>query len=658
MNINRRTFLQAATAAGTATFCLRAEMTDDNDSRGGTSNAASLTAVLTWDYPTKPGKNQYDEMLLPYASVNLLVSLNENLQDPIVNVRLPEDETAYRLVVVPNTTYYWAIIPIDEGGEHPEAAVRDHFSTSMPNIEDVLDDRIRYKNPRRGAHWAARKSRGIVEFAECEPLSPWYSRKSYLGGPPPTFEQIKDRLPVPVLESTKPLVDLYWYCWRTLLGVWSFAPTAEDHQAVANILGYQNWGAWGTSMVFDSAFMLHFARYGHSTCPFIEWMDNCYARQHENGFICRETDSNNREVYFVFPVNPPLFSWVEWEYYQLSNDVERLRRVLVPIVKQYEWWMKYQRRSNGLYWIDGLNEADDSPRNDLMHYAVSANSYQALAALYAGRIARRVGRDDLAKFFEAEHAALGRLVNERFWDADHSIYNDLTHDGRFITELQPRVYCKHCHMFWPLIAEIANEKGVEGIVQELTDPNSFYRPSGVPSLSADSKGYRKDGQYWKGAVWPPVQCMVQEGLRAYGRWKLASDLAEKYLTAVLQAYESEHTIKENLAPDSPTGYGAKEFVGWGGIGPVSDLIEYVLGFHASAPDNLIEWRINRRERHGIEKLNVGGVCVDLVCEERRSGQDPCHLTCQSTGDIALKVFLSERTSLHHLSKGRSEFIVS
>jgi hypothetical protein len=659
MKLSRRSFLGAAYgAAATSNFRLHVEMGGYTTSSGEVLNPGFLTAALTWKYPTKPGESQYDEMLLPYAGVILRVSLQENLQDPFINLRLPEDKTSYRLAVIPDTTYYWAVVPFDEHGEHPEASSTHHFRTEKPEIEDVDDDRIRYKNPREGAHWQARKSRGVVEFAECEPLSPWYSRKSYLGGPPPTFEKVKGRLPVPILDTAKPLVDLYWYCWQTLLRVWSFAPTAADHQAVANILGYRAWGSWGSTMVFDSAFMLHFARYGHRAYPFIDWMDNCYARQHENGFVCRESDSNNREVYATFPLNPPLFAWVEWEYYSLSNDAERLQRVLLPIVKHYEWWMRYQRRRNGLYWIDGLNEADDSPRNDLMYYAVSANSYQALAAVHAARIARRVGRNDLAVYFEGEHTALGRLVNERFWDAVHSLYNDLTKDGRFITELEPGVYCKHCHMFWPLIAEIASEKGIEGMTRELMNPKSFYRYSGVPSLSADSKGYRQNGQYWRGSVWPPVQCIVQEGLRVSGRWKLASDLAHKYLNAILEAYEREHTITENLAPDSPIGHGAKEFVGWGGIGPVSDLIEYVLGFNVNAPDNIIEWRINRQDRHGIENLAMGGVSLTLLCDARQSAKEPCHLTCESTGDLTLKVFVQDRRSVHHLSKGRTDLVLS
>ena len=43
--------------------------------------------------------------------------------------------------------------------------------------------------------------------------------------------------------------------------------------------------------------------------------------------------------------------------------------------------MTYQRRDNGLYWTHGLQEADDSPRNTLMQAAVSATSYQGLAAM-------------------------------------------------------------------------------------------------------------------------------------------------------------------------------------------------------------------------------------------------------------------------------------
>ena len=172
---------------------------------------------------------------------------------------------------------------------------------------------------------------------------------------------MKDRLPVPIFDGHPDAIEAYNYCWRTLLSVWMFAPDAPDHEAVANICGIKAWGVWGSTMVFDTAFINHFARYGNQAYPFVTAFDNCYARQHENGFICRETDKNNREVYSGFPVNPPLFAWAEWESYRITGNKERLKLVFLPIVKQYEWFMTFQRRANGLYWTNGLQEADDSP---------------------------------------------------------------------------------------------------------------------------------------------------------------------------------------------------------------------------------------------------------------------------------------------------------
>ena len=300
---------------------------------------------------------------------------------------------------------------------------------------------MRYRNPREGSHWLGLKP---VEFTETEPLSPWFERKSYVGPPLPRFEDIKGSFPVPVWDGHPEALEAYWYCWKTLLGVWYFAPDAPNHQAVANICGIKLWGPWGSTMVFDTAFILHFARYGSGAWPFVTALDNCYARQHENGFICRETDKNNREVYVIFPVNPPLFAWAEWEWYRVTGDRERLRQVFLPIVKQYEWFMTYQRRADGLYWTAGFQEADDSPRNALMHRAVSATSYQALAARHLAMIARVLGRDDLAEFFTAEHRQLGELVNRRFWDEAHGLYNDLAADNRFITELDAGLVLQAC----------------------------------------------------------------------------------------------------------------------------------------------------------------------------------------------------------------------
>ena len=603
-----------------------------------------LTATLAWTCAEG----------VPFTGVKAEVAADEGFTRLVASVRLSRTETELRLALVPQTRYFWKLTPQDDQGERPQEAVVSSFVTGQPRIEVGATDAVRYRNPRAGAHWQGME---ILAFAAAEPLAPWYSVKHYQMPAPPTFEAIKDKLPIPVLDGRSDAVEAYWYCWKTLLTVWTYAPTSPDHQAVANLEGIRSWGPWGSTMVWDSAFMQQFARFGHQVYPFITAFDNCYARQHENGFICRESDKDNREVYVIYPLNPPLFAWAEWEYYQVSGDRERLAQALLPIVKHYEWWMVYQRRENGLYWTDGFNEADDSPRNPLMYYSVSANSYQALAARYLARMADVLGRKDLQAFFEAEWKLLGETVNRYFWDEKHKIYNDLNRNMEFITEQEPGRFCKTGHMFWPLLAEIAPPDRVAGMASEVMNTNTFNRLTGIACLSADSAGYREDGQYWHGAVWPPIQWLVQRGLDLSGRRELAEELAEKYMNAVVSVFKAETTIKENLWPDKLRGHGAAEFVGWGGIGPVADLIQYVLGFEISVPENTVGWHIRRTERHGIRNLKLGDFYVDLICAARRDAKAPCRITVNSGGTFTLKIFANGPVVAREMAKGQSEFEV-
>jgi glycogen debranching enzyme len=195
-------------------------------------------------------------------------------------------------------------------------------------------------------------------------------------------------------------------------------------------------------------------------------------------------------------------------------------------------------------------------------------------------------------------------------------------------------------MFWPLMAGFTPPDRLAEMVKELQNPNSFGRRNGVPSLSADSQGYNKEtGAYWRGSVWPSAQCMVQEGLKETGQWPVLNTLATKYFNACLEAYDKQKDVTEYISPDSnpAVGHGAGEFVGWGGIGPVANLIEYILGLEINAPEKVIVWRIRRTDRHGIENLTLNNITATLICAARQTADAECHITITNSGPFTLRV---------------------
>lgn len=632
-----------------------------------------LTATVSWQYPMQE-KVSIDGKQYPYWSyrkVHLRVWPRTDREHAIVDVDLPENVTKWRFPVLPDHEYVWQLIPGDEVREYPDNGFEQSFTSGPTRIDLTTDSWERYGNPRPGAHFRHMKP---VQAREYEPLSPWYDVKAYTAGPMPSFAELKPKLPTPVLDGHPVALDMYWYAWKTFIEKWNFAPDAPDHQAVANINGTRAWGPWGSSVLWDNASMMYFARYGDQAYPFIRQYDNAYARQHENGFISMEVDKNNHELYVWYPVVvPPLISWAEWTYYQSSGDLSRLKRVFLPIVKNYEWWMTYMRRPDGYYWKQGQTEQERLINNDdgTLNYAVGANCFQAVEALYLAKIAAAIGRPDMESFFTSQHESIGNLVNARNWDTNHGIYNDRydpkhpilafsdpSKAGLFIPEPNPNylhdtrnrfvildfVQSNTHTMFQPLFAQIVPKDRQQLLIQRLMD---FTRTNGISNPSGDTQGYEPP---YNGA-WPIEQLMSHEGLKAVGRDDLATKLATKYFDAFVEAFGREKSIRESIYTEKPRFSGADDFVGWGGIAPITDLIRYVIGLDISVPDKTIAWRIERTERNGIENLRFGNFPVTLICEPRSSAAEPAHLSITSGGSFDLKLIIHGKTVNKHIEKG-------
>jgi glycogen debranching enzyme len=178
-----------------------------------------------------------------------------------------------------------------------------------------------------------------------------------------------------------------------------------------------------------------------------------------------------------------------------------------------------------------------------------------------------------------------------------------------------------------MVSEISTGEQVEALLSHLENPNEFNRPTPVPTLSYDECNYRDDGGYWLGGVWAPTNYMIVRGLTRYNKHKAAKNIAEKYLDALYKVWKNfkPHTLWECYSPENEepalNEHGKlcrKDFVGWTGLGPISMLIENILGLEVDYPAGKIIWTSDILEEHGIDNMRFGKHKISLRAGKRKS----------------------------------------
>jgi hypothetical protein len=168
----------------------------------------------------------------------------------------------------------------------------------------------------------------------------------------PSFEEARAPLPQPRWENHKVAIDCYWKTWELAFGNLR-APTV-DNGFVAN---YIDTAFNDHLFMWDSAFILLFGWYGGRVFNFQRTLDNLYAKQHPDGFICREIrESDGTDFFQRFDpsaTGPNVMPWTEWEYFLNSGDQERLSRVFPVLVTYHQWLKTYRTWPDGTYWATG-----------------------------------------------------------------------------------------------------------------------------------------------------------------------------------------------------------------------------------------------------------------------------------------------------------------
>ncbi len=398
-----------------------------------------------------------------------------------------------------------------------------------------------------------------------------------------------------------------------------------------------------TVYVWDSCFCSLFQRYAAvrqlHPCP--SNLDNFYAIQQASGYIYRRFHYDT----FEFPdglgklrkrspapdgVNPPLFSWAEWNYYLIAADKERLRRVLPKLVRYHEFIETFLREKPGCYrWHAhgaGWDNINDNQDENEICYFVDLAAQQAFSAYWIACIAGETGQTDCRNRYHRFWTEQKKLINRIYWNKAANWYCSLTRKGTFTR--------KTLNGMWPLLAGIADrDKAQRAVKKTLMNPACFLtEPMPLPVLARDEPGYNPLGEYWLGGVWLNMSLVTIQALKLYGFRNEASTLASRTLNGIARVYNEygdfPHSLWECYAPETvrpallktPDGMQdvvREEFGGWTCC-LINILIEDILGFHVDAPRNTLTWKINLPSEHGIERLCFGETQVHARIQTTRT----------------------------------------
>ncbi len=450
---------------------------------------------------------------------------------------------------------------------------------------------------------------------------PYVKENAFIGKPLdkdklPAYQSSKPQLPKPFWGNHDDAIKCYNKAWEI-----AFSNLKKPKAKSGLVSSFIDTAFNGFTFMWDSSFMTMFGKYASHIFDFQKTLDNFYAKQHRDGFICREIceekDGEHFSRHDPSSTGPNILAWCEWEYFELTGDKERLSKVFAPLMAYHKWLKLNRTWQSGMYWTSGWGcGMDNLPRHeetlmpDFSHGHmdwVDATIQQILSAKCLVKMAEILKRTDETKELQEEADYLTNQVNTYLWDEKTAFYYDRKKDGSLSN-------VKMAAAYWALIADIVPECRIERFVAHLENENEFNRPHRVPALSYDHPDYDPMGDYWNGGVWPPTNYMVLKGLDKTGYNKLAFEIGLNHLENAVEVFNKTGTLWENYAPESASeGKPArKDFVGWTGLIPISVMFEYVFGIRPDSKNNKIIWHINLKEKHGIKNYTFNGNTYDLA----------------------------------------------
>ena len=434
----------------------------------------------------------------------------------------------------------------------------------------------------------------------------------------------KPSLPKPIYDDSDEFLSLYHYAWQTAFKNIDYVEKDSWKPILTCMPGV------GITWQWDSCFLTLFTNYSNDMLTAFDNLDNFYRlRRQSDGYISMAYRIKDDLPAYGERINPPLYAWVEWEHYLISGDSSRFCKVLDAIEGLYNFIENHRTRSCGLYYFEdtGSSGMDNSPRSGYVSKKLDGSDVcfidlacqQSLSALCMSKMYAVLQNTKKSDFYKNESDRINALINKYHYCEKTGFYYDFF--ARDKADLRVKlINTKTSAAFWTLLCGAATGERLKRVVEHIMSPDEFYTPTPFASLSKDDLNYDATGGYWLGAAWHPTNFVAVRGLYQNGYKKEAREASEKFLNVIAEAggiWEC-YSPEQNRAATREDGSTVRpDFVGWGGLFPITVFIENIIGLHFDAHNKTVTFDICTDKKHGIENMSFCGKKISIVYENKK-----------------------------------------
>lgn len=418
-------------------------------------------------------------------------------------------------------------------------------------------------------------------------------------------------------------VDIYDKSWAWIRDYWTKGGAGSDFQKP-----FFSYPEAKTTHMFDTCMASFFLVYSNNIFSPLTGLDNFYLKQEESGAIRGEYDIETSQPVLTPDnpegVHPPLFAWAEYNIYHKVGLKRRIKEVIPVLEKHFNWLENTFKKENGLYAVPlSATQMVNSPRTGCV-YPIDFNAQQAMNALYISALGDILNDKDMSFRYKKAYYSLKTRINSMMWDEDDNFYYDLDADNN-------KVKVQTIAGFWPLLAEIPNEDRAEKLISHLKNEKTFGLPNPFPTLAANHPEFSRNGEGYRGSVFPAMTFAVIKGLEKYGKYELARESAIKHIYYVLDTLHPDSkergSLWEAYKPNSegPATWEGKEvpnranYIHQAGLSTITLTIENVVGLYISLPRKTVDWIIPILELMGIENLSLKRNFITILSNKSGRG---------------------------------------